>query len=311
MPTSNIYGDAGLVKYDYNGHTWLELKNPVHVTQNGQGNFTYAESLMVLPGAQARCVKCYVDIYVCTRVAENLDCYMKIVPGNVIRDGCSGIYYHSVIPGSNTGDNSYPSLLVTYPHDFRIVADVGTTRLKLTKPDGDTVLHGYNYLQNQPSNPSVAVQILRKQSGLPFANYGNSTYTRDGRRYHWSIGLGRSAGNQGISSRYSSGNLTSAWKSSPGWFKVGNLEKDFDWNEDKENFDGWIYFCGSAYYNLTYTNATKAVPRKITIPGLKRLMDYYPWAIRKSSTWMSCNRSGGYLKSRQGSSWSDRKNRES
>lgn len=309
MP-GDIYAEAGLIQYEYNGHTWLEVQNPVHISQNGQGSFNYVEAFMVLPGAGTTAVKCYVDIWVCTRVDENLDTYMKIVPGNVIRDGCSGFYYPSVLPGSNRNDSSYPSMLVTYPRDFRLSANVGTTRLMMTAPDGVTVLHGYTDLANQASNPDVGVHILRKQAGLPFANYGDSTYTANGKRYHWSIGLGRSAGNEGINSRYSGSTLSSAWIASAGWFKVGNLQKDFEWSEDEENFDGWIYFCGSAYYpGNAYTHATKAVPMKVTIPGLKRLLDYYPWAIRKSSTWMSCNRSGGFLKSREGSDWDDRKNR--
>ena len=47
---------------------------------------------------------------------------------------------------------------------------------------------------------------------------------------------------------------------------------------------------------------------EIVIPGFLEFLDYYPWAIRKSGRWMSCDRDGGHLKSRSGSSWSDVKN---
>ena len=311
MPTGDVYADAGLIQYTYGGHTWLEVQNGVHLSEKGQGGFKWASALMVLPGSGTTSVKCYANIWVFTRVNENLDAYMKIVPGDVIRDNCSGLYYPSVVPGSCTNDWSYPSIFVTYPEDFRLIAQVGTNNIRMTRPNGTTVIHGYNRIQDQASNSTYAVNVLKKQSGSTFANYGDSTYASNGRRYHWAIGLGRSAGNQGVSSRYSGDSLSSAWKSSPGWFTVGNLETHFDWSDNEENFDGYIYFCGTAYYpSMSITSSTVAVPKRVTIPGLKRLLDYYPWAIRKSSTWMSCNRSGGHLKSKEGSAWSDRKNRQ-
>lgn len=308
----DVYGDSGLIQYTQGGHTWLEVQNGVHLSENGQGPFWKGTSaFMVLPGSGRSAVRCYVDIWVFTRVNENLDAQMKIVPGNVIMSGCSGLFYPYVYPGSSTSDRSYPSIFVTYPHDFRLVVALGESHVKMTKPDEKTVIHGYTHIEDSASNASLAINVLKKQSGTEFANYGDSTYASNGRRYHWAIGLGRSAGNQGVDSRYSGGNLSSAWKSSPGWFTVGNLETHFDWSDDEENFDGYIYFCGTAYYpSMSITSSTVAVPKRVTIPGLKRLLDYYPWAIRKSSTWMSCNRSGGYLKSREGSSWSDRKNRQ-
>ena len=311
MP-GDIYGDAGLIKYDWSGHTWLEVRDPVHISQSGQGGFSYAEAFMVLPGSGARAVKCYCDIYVCVRVNENLDAYMKIVPGNVIADGCSGLYYGAVVPGSNRGDSSYPSIMVTYPHDFRLHGNVGSSSISMTNPQG-TVLHNYHDIRHQASNHSIAVNILKKQAdgGREFENYGDSTYNGSGRRYHWAIGLGRSAGNEGINVRYSGSELSNAWKGSAGWFNAGNLERDFEWDENEENFDGWIYFCGTAYYDgWTFTNGATAVPMRVTIPGLKRLLNYYPWAIRKSTTWMSCNRPTGFLKSLENGAWSDRKNRE-
>lgn len=309
MP-NDIYGDAGLIQYEHAGHTWLEVKNGVHLSDSGQGRFNWAQAFMVLPGSGTTSVKCYCDIWVFTRVAENLDAYMKIVPGNVIRDGCSGLYYPAVVPGSNNSDADYPSIFVTYPHDFRLIASPGTSDIKMTQPNGSTVIHGYTNIQNQASSSANAVNVLKKQSGPAFANYGDSSYTSNGMRYHWNIGLGRSAGSQGVSSRYSGSSLTSSWKSSPGWFRVGNLERDFSWAEDEENFDGYIYFCGTAFYpNYRYTNGATAVPKRVTIPGLKRMLDYYPWAIRKSVTWYSCNRSGGHLKSMENSKWDDRKNR--
>ena len=312
VPSGDIYGDAGLIQYTQGGHTWLEVENGVHLSEKGDGGFPMGTSaFMVLPGSNRNAVKCYVDIWVFTRVNENLDAQMKIVPGNVIMDNCRGLFYPNVYAGSSMSDESYPSIFVTYPHDFRLVVARGEAQVKFTQPDETTVIHGYTHIEDSPSNPSLAVNVLKKQNGTTFANYGDSTYAPNGKRYHWAIGLGRSAGNEGVESRYSGGQLSSAWKSSAGWFTVGNLEKDFDWSEDDENFDGWIYFCGTAYYpGSPITAGVTAVPNRVTIPGLKRLLDYYPWAIRKSSTWMSCNRSGGHLKSREGSTWSDRKNRQ-
>lgn len=309
MP-GDIYGDAGLIKYDWGGHTWLEVKDPVHISQNGAGGFHYAEAFMVLPGSGTTAVKCYCDIYVCVRVNENLDAYMKIVPGNDIAAGCSGLYYGAVVPGSNIGDGSYPSIMVTYPKDFRLHGYTGSSSIVMTDVYGN-VLHGYTSIQWQASNHDIGVNVLKKQAGQEFANYGDSTYTTNGRRYHWAIGLGRAAGNEGIDTRYSGTELSDAWKSSAGWFNAGNLERDFEWDDNEENFDGWIYFCGSAYYNgWKFTSSVTAVPMKVTIPGLKRLLNYYPWAIQKSGTWMSCNRASGFLKSLESGSWSDRKNRE-
>ena len=310
MPSGDVYADAGLIQYTQGGHTWLEVENGVHLSEKGQGGFNWARALMVLPGSGTTSVRCYANIWVFTRVNENLDAYMKIVPGDVIRDGCSGLFYPAVLPGSNRGDWGYPSIFVTYPEDFRLVAQIGTTNIRMTTPDESTIIHGYNRIQEQASNPTYGISVLKKQEGTEFANYGDSTYTSDGMRYHWNIGLGRDAGNQGAQSRYSGGELTSAWKSSPGWFFVGNLETHFKWAEDEENFDGWIYFCGTSFYlSYNYTNKATAIPRRVTIPGLKRLLDYYPWAIRKSSIWMSCDRSGGHLKSRENGAWDPRKNR--
>ena len=303
---ADIYGDAGLIQYTQGGHTWLEIKNGVHLSQSGQGGFHYAEAFMVLPGSGQTAVKCYVDIWVFTRVNENLDAQMKIVPGNVIGSGCSGFYYPALTPGSSNS-STYRSIFITYPQDFRIAANVGTSNIDMTKPNGSII---FRSVQNKETDPDNAVGILRRTSGTPdISYYGTSSYTSNGRRYHWNIGYGGNAGTQGTRQRWSGSNLTSAWKSSKGWFGVGNLEKDFHWDEDEENFDGQIYFCGSAYYYSTYTYATKAVPKKVTIPGLKRLLDYYPWAINKSKKWMSLNRAGGHLKSREGSTWDPRKNR--
>ena len=308
MPSSDIYGDANLIQYTYDGHTWLELKNGVHLSENGKGGFKYAEAFMVLPGSHATAVKCYTDIWVFVRVNEDLDCQMKITPGDVIRDGCSGFYFPKVIP-QGTSDTSYRATFVTYNHDFRLVGRVGANNLDMTKPDGKTMILAD--IAFKPSDHSRCINLLKSfASDMEFGAYGSRTFDSVGYRYNWEIGLGRNAGNEGVNSRYRSGNLTSAWKGSKGWFDVGNLEKDFAWSEDQENFDGFIYFCGSAHYvNFYYTAGSTAVPKKVTIPGLKRLLDYYPWAIRKGSTWMSCNREGGYLKSREGSSWVDRKNR--
>lgn len=72
--------------------------------------------------------------------------------------------------------------------------------------------------------------------------------------------------------------------------------------------DGFIYLGGTGTYSVNdpiYPN-----PVKIKVPGFMRYLDYYPWAIRKSSKWMSCNRSGGSLTIRKSGSWRDVKNVE-
>lgn len=299
------YDNVGLIQYKYNNHTWLEIRDPVRVTENGQGGFYYAEALMVLPGSRNTAVKCYADISIYTRVNEILDCYMKIVPNNIIA-GYRGLYFGRLVRGSGYGYGSYTSLFVTYPYDFRLNANAGTNILTMVS-NNQTVIYD---IRTSGGDSDKAITVLRRFYDNPgFQGYGSSYYSGDGRVYNWAIGLGASAGDQDETKRYNGSDLTDEWKASSGWFRVGNLEKDFGWSEDKENFDGYIYFCGSAYYDEIYTYSTSAVPRCITIPGLKRLLNYYPWAIRKKTTWKSCNRAEGYLKSREGSSWEDRKNR--
>ena len=90
-----------------------------------------------------------------------------------------------------------------------------------------------------------------------------------------------------------------------GYRYVGQLQ-DLGGSGDDKN--GYIWLSGTGTYHVDdpiYPN-----PVRITIPGFLEYLDYYPWAIRKSSSWKSCDRSGGSLTIRKGGSWRDVKNVE-
>lgn len=88
-----------------------------------------------------------------------------------------------------------------------------------------------------------------------------------------------------------------------GYKRVGLLT-DFHGND--ENQDGYIYLSGTGSYEMD--NPTYPDPVMITIPGFLAFLDYFPFAVRKSGTWMSCNRDGGSTTIRKGGSWRDVKN---
>lgn len=72
--------------------------------------------------------------------------------------------------------------------------------------------------------------------------------------------------------------------------------------------NGTIWFGGSTTYKVTSAVFPEAV--SLTIDDWYKLEEYYPWAIRKSGTWMSADRDGGSLKIRKSGSWRDVKNYE-
>lgn len=301
---ADLYGDAGLAKYTQGGHTWLEIKNPTRITQTGKGGVNYAESFFVLPGSHTTAVSCYVDIYICVRVNENLDAQIKIVPGSYTGSyGSRGVWFDYVFPGSCRQMSDYMACMVLYKEYFTINSSSGTNRLDMKLSNGSTLVSG---VQNAASNPSTGFVSLKKQTAQLGQDYGSTSFAPNGRLFHWQIGLGGNAGWDDLNSRYN-GN----WTGSAGWVTIGNLEKNFGWSSNKENFDGYIYLCGCGYYTDKWgtTQNVRAVPTKVTIPGLKRLMDYFPFEILKNGQWMSCNRSGGGLYSMKSGKWTDRKNR--
>ena len=303
---ADIIAGNGLIQYEWGGHRWFELENPPRVTEQGRGGFTYASSFLVLPGSGYTAVQCYVDIYVCLRVDENLDCQIKLVPGDAFDyTGCRGIYFPYVI---NAYDwDSYQSVLVVYPRYFALTSVVASTNHLAMVDAWGNVINGYDQVQYQNSDFNSGITILKKLGGN--YDYGSMSLQSNGRRYHWQIGLGSGVDYCDMSSRWSGNSLSSAWKGSSAWTWIGNLERNFGWGPE-EDYNGYIYFCGSAYYdNSSITYGAQSIARCVTIPGLKRLLDYYPWEIRKGNTWYSCNRSGGYLKDMKSGNWSDLKNR--
>lgn len=97
--------------------------------------------------------------------------------------------------------------------------------------------------------------------------------------------------------------------SSRGYY-IGRLD-NFTW-ESETSGTGYVWIGGSAIYDdSAITDPIYIAPQRIAIPGLRELLDYYPWAIRKGGAFNSCNRTGGSLKIRKSSSWRDCKNRES
>lgn len=305
---SDIYADAGVEKYTWGGHTWLEIQSPTTITQSGRGGVNYYESFFVLPGSFTTAVSCYVSINVYVRVNENLNTQIKIVPtNNAISDGCRGIYFGYVYPGSLTADGQYMAIVVTYGSDFRIRSRSGSSNLNMTDAAGNVIVEDVNWASSDPSRGiAIIKQFDWTGQQTPPRDYGDTTYTSNGRRYHWQIGLGSKAGWADNNDRYNDN-----WKGSAGWVDVGNLEQNFGWSSDKENYDGYLYLCGCGYYQEGWdtTQNVAAVPTKVTIPGLRRLMDYFPWAISKSGVWKSCDRLGGHVQRMNSGIWIDRKNR--
>lgn len=339
---TDIYGDSNLVQYEYGGNTWLELKNIIALSENG-GYSDYTSKtrgFMVIPGSGLEAVKCYCDIRVSIRVNQDLDAYIKICPGNsILGTGYSGFYHPRV---NNYGSSElYPAMFVLAPFDYTLIAHTGETAIRLCTPGSTHNSHSYMFsdyghdMIYAENNYNYGVTILRKYSGTGYPYFGRSFYYNGGslsygrHPFVWEVGygwnvdsVGRGDGSSGVADRWETNSatgeqqLTDKWKASSGWVYIGNLERNFSWSEDKENFDGWVYLCGTGYYpNSAYDDGVVAVPYKVTVPGLKRLLNYYPWAVKKLSgaygnDYYSCNRSGGHLKSKESDgSWGDRKNR--
>lgn len=91
---------------------------------------------------------------------------------------------------------------------------------------------------------------------------------------------------------------------------IGQLT-NFVW-ESETSGTGYVWIGGSAIYDSSsITDPIYVVGLKVPVPGLRELLNYYPWAIRKGQSYVSCNRAGGLVQARKGGSWVDRKNTQS
>lgn len=62
-----------------------------------------------------------------------------------------------------------------------------------------------------------------------------------------------------------------------------------------EGNNAYIYLSGIGTYAVT--DPIYPTPVRITIPNIRRIIaDYYPLALKSGDSWVSCNRSGGFVK---------------
>lgn len=95
---------------------------------------------------------------------------------------------------------------------------------------------------------------------------------------------------------------------SKGYTKLPFKITDIDITEES----GTQTWTGTIYLNfpVVYEKASPGISDAITLASTQvsvdvtTLLPYYPWAIRKSGSWKSCNRDGGSLQIRKGS-WQD------
>ena len=119
-----------------------------------------------------------------------------------------------------------------------------------------------------------------------------------------------------------------------GYRCIGELLEITTDSEGKKH--GWIYVAGAVIWNsgssvnfahhdvyfddgtsLHYCSSTMdndfhIYGYPVEILNIDEIIesDYYPWAIKKDSGWMSCNREGAYLKIKDTNEWRDCKNSE-
>lgn len=315
----DVYNDAGVVQgKTSSGTMWLEIKKPTHITQNGQGLFYFNEdSYMVIPSSSEPGIRCFANMYVYIRVNEDLVTQIKLLPAEV-EDGYRGIYFNQLACGTSQYIESYPSVMVVHPKKFTLsniqsesgmTFNVTGTSVSVSGVPNAGVSQGNGAYRDESSGMTA----FRRTTGKKNA-YGRSRYRPKAfRTYNWEPGYGGMCDYVDRESRWANSEqtkLTSEWINSKAWTTIGNLGKDFVWSSDLTDYTGWIYMCGSAYYSgKTVEQSSTAYSKQITIPGLKRLLNYYPWAIRKGSEYYSCNRDGGHLKSRKSGWYINRKNR--
>lgn len=302
-----------LVEYYVNGTRYLELNDPIRYYESRiQGGTSGTSGFVVLPGSGTTSVRCQASVAISLRVSDDLSTYIKMVPNNV-----SGMPQYGISSRVVTGTGvpgGYPATILVYPQDFRLVAEVGASDVYMCKPDTTTRILD-TPLKDMYTDTSRGLAVFRRYNpdngGVPdwgssyYRNPFNGSTTTSYNYFVWDVGLGSNSGNEGINSKGSD-----AWKSSKGWRYIGNLATNFGFGEGKEYYDGYIYVGGSGYYySFRYSYKTICIPIKITIPGLRRLLNYFPWAICKSKQYYSLNRSGGALQSKKNPNYQDRKNR--
>lgn len=110
---------------------------------------------------------------------------------------------------------------------------------------------------------------------------------------------------------FESKDALNAYMGSLGYINIGPLT-NFHWESETSGV-GYVYVAGTILWESTITDPILITGQQVAVPGLRELLDYYPWAILKSNkaSWESCNRSGGSLKIRKSGTWRDCKNRQS
>lgn len=94
---------------------------------------------------------------------------------------------------------------------------------------------------------------------------------------------------------------------------VGSVD---DFYIDSNTGDSSYLYLAASAFRYTVTDPVTVPAVKIVLPEFRRLIDYFPGEIARSSSnpWssaVSCTRSGGYFKRLQSGSWLDRKNKPS
>lgn len=92
-----------------------------------------------------------------------------------------------------------------------------------------------------------------------------------------------------------------------GYKYIGKLSQ---FGADSSGKNGAVYIGGTGTYAMN--DPVYPTPFKVTVPGFVTpavtVQKYYPFAIRKSRSWASANRTGGSTTIRKSSSWRDVKN---
>lgn len=101
---------------------------------------------------------------------------------------------------------------------------------------------------------------------------------------------------------------------SKGYYKLPFKITDIDITEEA----GTQTWTGTVYLNFPVTyERSSGVTDDMTLSSTQvsvdvtTLLPYYPWAIRKSGSFVSCNRSGGHVKIMKSASWRDVQNYQS
>lgn len=74
-----------------------------------------------------------------------------------------------------------------------------------------------------------------------------------------------------------------------------------------EDDDPYTYILGGCW-DWAAQDSNDVPAYKLYVPGAIVFKDYFPFAIKHSSGWESCNREGGSVQMRESGSWTDKKN---